>query len=63
MARHRLKRPLHLAVTIERPHGLTKTRAIAYVREAIRCMSRGGDPELPEWDIGDYPIKVWEVKP
>lgn len=57
------ERPFHLALTIERPKGVTKARAIQYVRESIRFMSRGGDPDSPLWDIGDYPIKVWEVKP
>lgn len=63
MAQLKHQRPIHLALTIERPKGVTKANIKAYVQYAIRCMSRGGDPEDPLWDIGDYPIKVWEVKP
>lgn len=56
-------RPIHLALTVERPPGVSKALLLAYVRDAIRCMSRGGDPDSGLWDVGDYPIKVWEVKP
>lgn len=50
-------------VTCTRPEGVSISEMNEYIKSAVRCWSRGGDPMAPLWEVGDHPVKVKRMKP
>jgi hypothetical protein len=43
-------------VYVTRPKGVTVSDMEKYIAEAVECWSRGGHPDDPIWEVGDYPV-------